>query len=338
MTRKMVLTAALAVWVGIRAGHAQNGVYDFSRLDPVSFSRAGLSGWQFLHLPPSARSAALANIKCGMLDGDASAVFTNPSRLTDIRNIGASFTRIRYVADIGYMTASVAKNFGTWGVFGISFAGLDAGEMVRTENLISGGRSGDLGTFTAGDILLGVNYARRVTDRLSIGGNINYIEENLDDVKARNWDLDFGVSFQTGFHGLRFDLITRNFGPDVRFVGFTEQYQNPADVRMPLDFFMGIGMEVMGGGEADKHTLTGYIEASHPNDTPERLHAALEYRFLDFLSLRGGYKFFYDEAGLTLGCGLQYYISGIEGRIDYAFMDYGRLNSVHLFTLGLSIQ
>jgi hypothetical protein len=311
-----------------------------ARLDPVDFSRAGLSGWQFLHLPTNARSAALGGVKSGVLNQHTGAIFNNPARLVDVENIDASFTHINYIVDISYLTAAVAKNFGNWGIFGLSAASLDAGELIRTENLLTGGRSGDLGTFEAGDKLIGLSYARQVTERLAMGGTFSYIEETLDDVKANNWDLDFGVSFLSGFHTLRFDLVARNFGPDTRFVGFTEQYMEPASVRMPLDFFVGVGYDFIGGlnKKESAHTISSYLEMSHPNDNQERIHAALEYNYLGFFFLRGGYKFNYDEQGITLGFGLNYYTSGVIGRFDYAFLDYGRLESVHLFTLGFGVK
>jgi hypothetical protein len=307
---------------------------DITQLNPVKFSRAGLSGWQFLHLPATARNAALGGIKCGLTRNDASAIFCNPAKLVDIKNMDAAFTRINYVADISYITASVVKNMGVWGVFGLSVASLDAGDMIRTENLLTGGRSGDLGTFTAGDILAGLSYARQITDRLSIGGNISYIEETLDDVKAKNWDLDFGVSFLTGFRSLRFDVIIRNFGPDTRFVGFTEQYGDPAHVRMPLDYYMGLGYDFFGGNPLNTHTLSGFIELVHPNDNVERVHTALEYTFSEFFHLRGGYKFNYDEQSLTAGVGLNVEVKGILTRLDYAYLNYGRLKSVQMITMG----
>ncbi|MFC1569535.1 PorV/PorQ family protein [bacterium] len=307
---------------------------DLTRLDPVEFSRVGLSGWQFLHLPTTARNAALGGIKCGLTRNDASAIFTNPAKLVDIKNMDAAFTRINYVAEISFITVSFVKNFGSWGVFGLSVANLNAGDMIRTENLLTGGRSGDLGTFEAGDILAGISYARQITDRLSLGGNISYIEETLDDVKAKNWDLDFGVSFKTGFRSLRFDVIIRNFGPDTRFVGFSEQYGDPASVRMPLDYYMGVGFDFMGGNENDTHTLSGFLELVHPNDNEERLHTAVEYMFSEFFHLRSGYKFNYNEQGLTAGVGLNVDVMGVLARLDYAYLDYGRLKNVQMITMG----
>jgi hypothetical protein len=333
------IAVALMVIIGVTLLPAQTPRPPLVEVNPSNFERVGQTGWQFLHLPTVARNASLAGIISGMKYNDVMSVFANPANLVDIENVDAGFTKINYVADISYMTAAVAKNFGTWGVFGLSFASLDVGDMIRTENVYNADinlteRSGDLGTFTAGDLLIGLSYARNVTDRLSIGGNVSYIQETLDKTKVKNWNVDFGVYFKTGFRSLRFSLVARNFGADKEFTGFTEIYGLPQSVRMPLDFRMGVGYDIIEKKEDDLHELSVYLEGVHVNDGPERVHTALEYTFMDMFSLRGGYKFNYDEQGLTLGGGLHYNMKNVTGRIDYAYLDYGRLDSVHMFTLG----
>jgi hypothetical protein len=314
-----------------------------SGFEPPNFERIGQSGWQFLHLPAIARNAALADIKCGLKNNSVTAIFTNPANLVDIQNIDAAFSKINYVADISYMIAAVAKNFGKWGVFGVHFANLDVGDMIRTENIYDPRfdityRSGDLETFSAGDLLIGISYARSVTDRLSIGGNISYIREKLDQTKVENWNTDFGIFFRTGFRSLTLSMVARNFGPDTEFTGFTELYGLPQSVRMPLDFRLGISYNFIEKTNDSDHRLSGYLEGVHPNDAPERIHTALEYSFLDVFLLRGGYKFNYDEQGFTMGGGLNFNMKGLTGSIDYAYLDYGRLSSVHIFTVGFGFD
>lgn len=312
-------------------------------IDPPEFDRVGQTGWQFLHLPTSARSAALADVKTGLHDNDVMAIFNNPANLVDVENIDFSVTQINYVADISYITAAIAKNFGAWGHFGLFMANLDVGDMVRTENVYNAEldyteRSGDLGTFTAGDLMIGLSYARSVTDRLSIGGNVSYIQEKLDDVKVDNWNTDFGLYYHTGFKSLRLAMVARNFGPDTEFTGFTDLYGLPQSVRMPIDFRLGVGYDFIEYNESSQQRLSAYLEGVHPNDGPERIHAAAEYSMMNILILRAGYKFNYDEQGLTIGGGVNFNMGSMNGRIDYAYLDYGRLTSVHLFTVGFALQ
>lgn len=309
------------------------------RLDPPSFNRVGKSGWQFLHLPTVARNSALGGIKCGLTNNDVNSVFANPANLVDINGTQAAFSQMEYLVETTYITGAIAKNFNEWGVIGVHFASFNAGDMIRTENswdptngIVD--RSGNLGTFTAGDMRIGLSYARSVTDRLSIGGNVAYIQEKLDDVEINNFTFDFGVFFQTGFKSLRFALLARNLGPDKQFTGFSQLYGRPDMVKMPVDFFVGIGYDWIGGKESADHTLSSYFELSHPNDAPERAHYAMEYIFMDLLALRGGYKFNYDEQSFTFGAGLKFEIEKIRMNFDYAYMDYGELENVNMFTVG----
>ncbi|MYF16254.1 MAG: hypothetical protein F4215_02260 [Gemmatimonadetes bacterium] len=64
------------------------------------------------------------------------------------------------------------------------------------------------------------------------------------------------------------------------------------------------------------------------------MHIAAEYGLRNLAYIRGGYRFNYDEEGLTAGGGLnlkrdQYGIS-----VDYAYIEFGRLGSVHVVTVG----
>jgi hypothetical protein len=346
MTHKnnlLFVTIALVVFIGATFSSAQTPRPPLPEVKPPDFQRIGQTGWQFLHLPTVARNASLAGIASGMHNNNVMSVFANPANLVDVKNMDAGFTKINYVADISYMTMAAAKNFGSWGVFGVSVASLDIGDMIRTENVYNADlditeRSEDLGTFTAGDLLVGLSYARMVTDRLSIGGNLSYIQETLDQTKVKNWNVDFGAHFKTGFRSLRFSLVARNFGADKEFTGFTEIYGVPQSVRMPLNFRMGAGYDIIEKKQDGQHELSVYLEGIHVNDGPERIHSALEYTFMDIFSLRGGYKFNYDEQGLTLGGGLCFNMANITGRIDYAYLDYGRLDAVHLFTLGFGFD
>ncbi len=252
-----------------------------------------------------ARNAALADVKTGLSHNSVTAIFTNPAKLTDVSNIDASFSNLSYVADINYLTAAVAMNFGNLGVFGLHVANLDAGDMIRTENIYDEqleitSRSGDLGTFTAGDIKVGISYAKLVTANLSVGGNFSYLQEKLDNTTVENFTVDLGLFFKTGFRSLTLSMVASNLGPDQEFTGFTEIYGLPQSVRMPVNYRLGLTYDIIEPAKDNDHVLTSFLEGVHPNDGPERVHAALEYNFISIFYLRGGYRFNYDEQGFRL--------------------------------------
>ena len=77
-------------------------------------------------------------------------------------------------------------------------------------------------------------------------------------------------------------------------------------------------------------------EAINTNDYSERFHFGGEYRFADLLSLRGGYRFNYDEGNWAAGFGLSPQVSGIQARIDYAYVGYKYLDAPHRLSMTLA--
>jgi hypothetical protein len=307
---------------------------------PSDIERAGQSGWQFLKINGDARQAAMAGAFTAISHGDASAVFGNPAALADIKGFDIQINALKWVADIGHQSLAVAGSVGDFGVFALSIAMLNYGDIPETINmsttadgttpLVTGN------TFTAGDIAAGVSYARKITDRLSVGGSFRLMRETIAELSMNNWSLDFGTMYYTGVKSLRVAITARNFGPDSRFGGWSEQYQTLSDnVRMPLDIRAGIAMDFL-DDEQSLHLLTVVVEGDHPNDGREKFHLGVSYAFDKTFFLRGGYKFNYDVQRFTFGAGINYPIGPCLGSINYAYVDFGELTHVHMFSLGFS--
>jgi len=320
---------------------AISGLYAQSGIDPYKIERVGLTGWQFLKIQNDARFAAMGGAFTAVSRGDAGSIFSNPAALTGVTNLDCFISNVNWIADIGYRNASIAKRIGQVGVFGFSIAVVDMGEMAetinspvigenRTEAVVTGN------TFSASDFAVGLSYAKKITDRLSIGGNVRWIQEKIADVSMQNVSVDFGTIFYTGFKSLRFAMLARNFGPDAHLVGWSEEYQSEAvDVRMPLDFRLGLAMDFF-DTEGSNQLLTISLDGSHPNDGPEKINLGGEYIFADILILRAGYRFNYDEENFSFGGGLQHKIGQVSAKINYAFVNFSRLKQVQMFSLGFS--
>jgi hypothetical protein len=183
-----------------------------------------------------------------------------------------------------------------------------------------------------------LSYARRITENFQVGGTVKYIHEQLDDAGTGQWALDIGTMFYTGFKSLRLSMVGRNFGPDAEFVSYDDRLGVPATtVKMPMVFAMGIAYDLLEATNGSPHLWTLGMEFTHPNDGPEKLHLATEYTLMNMAILRGGYRFNYDEEGLTLGGGLNLKMASFGVKFDYAFIDFGRLDSVHMFSVGLGL-
>lgn len=307
---------------------------------PTDIGRAGQSGWQFLKINGDARQAAMGNAFTAIGDGNAGAVFGNPASLADVKNIDVQVNVLKWIADINHQSIAAGYNLGKYGVIAASVAMLDYGDIPETINAPS-----DLGTspvitgrmFTANDIAVGFSYAKKITENLSVGGSVRWMQQKIDGLAMKNWSLDFGTIYYTGFKSLRIAITARNFGPDSRFAGWSEEYQTESDnVRMPLDFRAGIAMDFLDEKDSP-HLLTVVAEGDHPNDGGEKFHVGFNYSFQGTFYIRGGYKFNYDVQKYTFGAGFNYKIGNASASINYAYADFGELTQVHMFTLGFSL-
>jgi hypothetical protein len=323
---QIILVGALA--------HAQSGIV------PVEIERAGQSGWQFLKINGDARQASMAGAYAAISQGDASAVFGNPASLTDVKNIDVQVNALQWIAGINHQSAAIAYNLGEAGVMAASVAMLNYGEIAETINE-SAGASGTTpvitgNTFSANDITAGLSFARKITNNLSVGGNVRWMQQTIAELSMHNWCFDIGTLYYTGYKSLRLAITARNFGPDSRFGGWSEQFQTESDnIRMPLDFRAGVAMDFL-DEEGSPHLLTVVAEGDHPNDGREKFHVGASYAFNKTFFIRGGYKFNYDTQKYTFGAGVSYPIGTTVGTVNYAYVDFGELTQVHMFSLGFS--
>lgn len=326
---------AFLIIISISTAHAQIGI------EPEKINRAGQSGWQFLKINSDPIQAAMGGAYTAISRGNANAVFGNPASLIDVEKMDVQLNSVSWIADIQHSSAAVAKPIGGIGVFAISVAFMDYGDIPETINQLTptGDRTQAIITgnyFTANDLAIGISYAKKVTDRLSLGGNLRWIRENIAELDMNNWSLDIGTMYYTGFRSLRLAIVARNFGPDSHLLGWSEEYQSePVDVRMPIDVRLGVAMDFFDNGQSP-HRMTIVLEGDHPNDGAEKIHLGIDYSFLEMFALRGGYRFNYDVQGLTLGMGLLYSLGRYSGQVNYAYADFGDLKQVHLISLGFS--
>ena len=321
----------------------QIGLEGEGGIEPFEYERVGQSGWQFLKLSTNPRQIAMGGAMTGLAyKSSANSVFSNPADLTTSgEQFLFSANRVHWFADIGLQTLALSKYVKPLGGhLGISLIYLDYGDIVEAHYVRDSERPdiayvSDLGSFTANDMAFAVSYAREVTNKLSFGVNAKYIREEIDEYSMSTWVVDVGTNYRTGFNSLRLSLLARNFGPDSRLINYQLGIQrNPTSVKTPMQFIGGLAYDVL-DKETSPHFLTVALEAIHPNDGKEKVNCGVEYIFRDLLSLRGGYRFNYDEESLTLGCGIKTTINDIDCSINYGWADFGRLDYIQAFSVDI---
>ncbi|MBN2012679.1 PorV/PorQ family protein [candidate division KSB1 bacterium] len=279
-------------------------ILSFSLLIPAllfgqEFAKVGTAGAQFLKIGIGGRGVGMSDAYSSVCN-DASAIFWNPAGLTHIDNMSVIFAHANWLAGLKYEAAAVVKNFGMGGLVGVSFAYLTSGEIEETtvEQQEGTGRM-----FDTGDLVVGLSYAKQLSDKFSIGGNAKYIEERLDTEKAWAWAIDIGSLYYTGFNSLRMGMYIRNFGPELKMGGTYTDYDNGSVIldpetltpqendylayHMPMTFAVGVAYDFFQNN--DMYQLTTAVDLLHPNDNVEKLNLGAELVIFNMLSIRGGY-------------------------------------------------
>ena len=309
------------------------------------------TGLKFLSVEGDARASAIGGAVTAMEYG-SNAMFYNPAGMAaQSKLVNINFGNTQWIADINYLhlSASVAPFDGDFGVFGVSIASVDYGEFKRTIRVSGdGGADGyvDLGTYKPAALAVGIGYAKQISEKFSVGGNVKYVYQDLSGghVVAVNNDgsyskkgfdinvmaFDFGILYKTGFKSLNFGMSLRNFSQEIEYI--EESFQ------LPLTFKIGLSMNVLDlfEGFGEDHRFTVAVDASHPRDYKEQVHLGAEYTFMNTFSLRAGYVAPTDEQGITAGAGLKKELVGVLLTLDYSYLDFGVFDNVHRFTIGIA--
>ncbi len=285
-------------------------------------AKVGTAAAQFLEMPISARGVGMADAFTAT-SNDISAIFYNPAGLTNLVRREVLFTHNIWPAGIMHDFAAYAMPMPQiGGVIAVSAVGLTTGDMKETT---PGRPEGTGRMFSASDLAAGVTYARKMTDRFSVGVTWRYVGEYYADVKAHSWSMDIGTLYRTAFKNMRIGMNFTNFGPDITFL------QTPYP--LPMSLHMGLAAEVY---ETDLHMVTLGLEGSHPNDNLEKFQAGAEYWYNDMFAVRGGYKFgAWDAETFSVGAGAKIPLGSITAKVDYAYSDMQALKCAHRFSLGL---
>ncbi len=270
---------------------------------------------------------------------NANAAFGSPAILAHIPGFDVQFNSMNWIADIKHSSVAISKGFGKYGTFGLSYVAMDYGDIPETiHEERQGGTTAPVITgeyFTGSDIALGLSYAKLITDRLSLGGNIRYINEEIAGIGMSNWAIDFSTLYYTGINSLRLSIAAKNFGSDTHLVGYSEELQSePVDIRMPLEFRTAVAYDFFALDE-DNNYLTVVLEGKVQSDGSEKVNVGTEYVFQNMIYVRGGYRFNYDSEGLTFGLGVRYPFGAYGISFNYTYLDFGVLNQVSMFSFGL---
>ena len=313
-------------------------------------SKRGTTAAQFLKVSQGARGTAMGSAFVAVSD-DASSMFWNVAGIARQNNNSVIFDHTQWIADLSYNFIAGTINLGDYGTIGMSFIGSNYGEMnVTTVDEPDGTGS----VFAVSDVAFSLGWAINLTQEFSIGFNPKVIQQSIWNTSGTAFAIDMGVLYDTPFDGLTIGMSITNLGTKLQLTGtsnviFYDQDDettgnndripgeySTGNWSLPLTYVLGFSYDVF---KSDMHQFIIDIDARHPNDNYESVNIGGEYIFNDVIALRGGYKTLFlndSQETFALGAGFKQKLLGnIAFHIDYAYQDFGILNSIHKVSVGI---
>ena len=299
--------------------------------------RAGTSSATFLRIGVGARAVGMGEAFVAVAN-DPSAIYWNPAGLASLQRREFAVSHVQWPADVTYEHLTLiipSRRFG--GSIGLQLGVLSTDIDETTEFQPFGtGR-----TFSYSDVVAGIAFSRRWTDKLLVGAGVKFVREDLGSQvggpTTHAYLFDVGSIYYLGLGSVRIATSLSNFGSALRPSG---TYLSPYDGSTavydafdpPLMFRYGVAFEPI---ENEGQRLTASFEVNQPADNEQLLKAGAEWLYRGTFALRGGYNFRADALKLSAGAGFTSDFSGMRGALDYAYTDGGFLGAVHRLSLGV---
>ena len=323
-----------------------------TKIEAQNVSKRGTTVANILEIGVGAKANGMGGAFVS-ISSDASSLYWNAAGISKLEQYEAVISHTDWIADTKYDYAGLVIPMGEFGSFGFSFSSLSMDDMiVRTVEKPDG--TGEY--FSAGDIAFGITYSRMLTDRFSIGMTVKYIEQNIWHMSASAFAVDFGTIFHTDlFGGMTIGAVMSNFGTPMQLEGRDARYyirvddtklgsneRIPVNIELdkwdlPLFFQLGLSTNLV---DLDSYKLTVAVDAVVPSNDYQSLNIGAELTLMNYLKLRAGYNSLLleeAEGGLSFGVGVdsKMLLSVASVNFDYSFRDFGRLNNVHSFSVGI---
>ncbi|MBT3300509.1 MAG: PorV/PorQ family protein [Candidatus Marinimicrobia bacterium] len=316
---------------------------------PEVVTKVATSAGNWLKIETGARAIGMGGAFVAAGEG-ISGIPYNPASIAFVESSETYFAKTNYLAGITHNVVSYGTRVGSSDFVGFHLFYLNSGDMAVTNEYFPDGTGAN---FRVLSMAFRLTYARRLTDRLKVGGSLNYIRDQIDETQMQTAAFDIGSNFDTGIYGFILGMSISNFGPEVQYggEGLHQVVPDTIDIDerlskitekfpLPLVFRVGIKNEIMGKNgtfiKNETHGLIVSADAINPSDYTLNGSVGLEYGWKNVAFVRSGYHLGHDTAGFTAGVGANIRMGVMSASVDYAFSDYDVLISTH--QVGLSVE
>ena len=289
--------------------------------DYKNFKKVAQTGFQYLKIGVDARTSGMGNVGV-TLAGDASNMFVNPAGIGYIESKSVFVGYTQWIADMNKQAAAFAMKVGNIGTFGISAASMSIGDIQGAMPADNALGYTDTGLLDVAEYALGLSYGKQITNKFTIGGTVKHCYQDLHDESKSVLGFDFGTIYEPGWNGVKVGMTVRNFSGEFEYIQET--------LTLPTVFSVGFSGDVLQfiGSQSEQYDWTLALEMNNPRDYSERVHLGTEFVINDLISIRGGYKFNYDEEDLTFGAGFRFQGASIHYSYNNFGDVFGSLNQI----------
>jgi hypothetical protein len=308
--------------------------------------RIGTSGASELRIPVGSRMSSLAGAGVAEAVG-AEAMYWNPAGMAYFDGTEVMFTNLQYFADIDINYFAAMTQLGDFGSLGVSAKIINFGDIEKTTVDAPGG-TGEI--ISPGYSIIGLTYSRRFTDRVAFGATAMLINEKIQQLTATGVAFDFGFIYDPGWQGLKFGLVVKNYGPDMRFGGSNFDVESPvpnappgtpdrtyrsqsATFELPSSVQLGMAWNLL-NMDKNRATVMGLFQSN--NLSQDEFRGGIEYGFDDMFFLRGGYVGAKQDEylfGATFGAGLTLPLGNTSLSFDYSWAQTELFDNSQFFTV-----
>lgn len=287
---------------------------------------AGTAGFEFLHITPTAREAAIAGATLARAESPMG-FWYSPAHAGLAGCQQGQLGYLNYVAGIHVGSAGYSQALtGDKGI-GVGIVYLNSGTMKRTDPL-----GNELGSFGVSYADLNVSGSWRLSEMFTVGLGLQGLYGSIDTFFTAGLAGNVGATAAIpieGIDGLSAGIVARNLGYQVK------AFQDGRDP-MPVEFGGGLSY-------APNPSLNLNLDVLKPVDNRLVVRGGIEGWIGDMVVLRAGYSTLGDDlrtgggtdiiAGITTGLGIRYG----NYQLDYAFIPMVELGLAHRLSLAITL-
>lgn len=288
------------------------------------------TAYNFLRLEPNARAAAMGGSFVSVTD-DPNIIFFNPGGLSTLTKRQISFGFFKHVLDINEGYASFGQQLEDIGWVGAGIVYMNYGSFTRADEL-----GNQLGTFSAGDLVLMAGYSNLLYESVNCGVNVKFIYSSIDGNSSSAVAFDAGVMYVIPAEQISIGASILNVGKSLKAYVSTKE-------DLPLDVKIGISKRL----EHLPLNINLNFHKLHQStdnffDRFSAFSIGGEFTISPSVRLRVGYN---NERRRELKIGTSAGLAGFSVggglvlepyKIDYSFSSLGQIGALHRITVGAS--